>query len=117
MNPRDYRLWARRFDNHRPQQMIAALAFGLASEAGEVLGELEKSTREGNTLDVESMIDEIGDVLWNVARLADELGYTLEYLFERNISKLLKRYEERGIDLKPLHTPTPSFSPPEHHGE
>ncbi len=76
-----------------------ALALGLCAEAGEVANEYERSRREGGRLDPVKVADELGDVLWNVARLADELGYSLENLFESNINKLLARYQERGIPL------------------
>lgn len=100
MTPLEYQRWCRRFDNHKDVLAQPALALGLCSEAGEVAGEYEKWCREGSgPLGLESVALELGDVLWNVARLADELGYTLEDLFQMNINKLIKRYEERGLKL------------------
>lgn len=106
MTPLEYQRWCRRFDNHvdvgGPRPTSTALALGLCAEAGEVANEYERSRRQGRDghLDARKVGIELGDVLWNVARLADELGYTLEDLFEMNINKLLARYEERGLEIK-----------------
>ena len=102
MQANEYQQWCRRFDNHGVDPELA-LVFGLTAEAGEVAGEYEKWMRaNGPQLDEvqERVALELGDVLWNVARLADELGYSLEDLFQMNINKLVKRYEERGLEIK-----------------
>lgn len=75
------------------------LGLGLASEAGEVAGVLKKwvrgdySTKEAQ----EKVIKELGDVLWYVARLADELGIPLVNVFTANMEKLQKRKESKVI--------------------
>lgn len=101
VNAKDYQLWCRRFDNHSPAYQTAALALGLCAEAGEVANALERSYRYPLPAfsPKEEIALELGDVLWNVARLADELGYTLEQLFDMNINKLVKRYEEQALPL------------------
>lgn len=98
MQANEYQKWCRRFDNHDGEP-DTALALGLVAEAGEVANEYERSYRKGHMLNVDKVVGELGDVLWNVARLADELGYPLENLFEQNINKLLARYQERGLPL------------------
>ncbi|NCV03716.1 MAG: hypothetical protein EBV46_04600, partial [Burkholderiaceae bacterium] len=42
-------------------------------------------------------IDELGDVLWYCAMIADELNITLGYAAERNISKLEDRQNRNVI--------------------
>lgn len=75
-------------------QGVVYTALGLASEAGEVAGKVKKAIRDG--INVRSaVIDELGDVLWYVARLADELGEPLSDVAERNLLKLGAR-AERG---------------------
>jgi NTP pyrophosphatase (non-canonical NTP hydrolase) len=65
------------------------LALGLASEAGEVAGKIKKWLRED---DYDAYIaDELGDVLWYMTMLGDELGYSLDEIMERNIAKLQDR--------------------------
>jgi NTP pyrophosphatase (non-canonical NTP hydrolase) len=70
-------------------------ALGLASEAGEVAGKVKKVLRDAaGQLDVDQankIIDELGDVLWYVTCLIDDLGYTLDEVIERNTAKLEAR--------------------------
>lgn len=73
---------------------MAYVALGLASEAGEVAGEIHKSMREGRALSVAKVIAELGDTLWFLTYLADMLGYSLEELASCNIEKLIDRSPE-----------------------
>ena len=70
------------------------LALGLNGEAGEIAEKVKKSVRDGKELE-ENVQKEMGDVLWYMARLLDELGFSLEETAEKNIDKLLDR-KERG---------------------
>lgn len=84
-----------------PDSAIIYPALGLASEAGEVMGKLAKRLRdaEGDLTDpkfLDSIALELGDVLWNVAALAHDLGWSLETIADRNLSKLASR-SERGV--------------------
>lgn len=69
-------------------------ALGLAGEAGEVANKVKKMIRDNATLGIQ-VADEIGDVLWYCAMLADELGISLEEIAWRNLDKLRLR-KERG---------------------
>jgi len=121
MQANEYQQQCRKFDNHLPMYKESALVLGLCAEAGEVLAEIpdsphaqqacvhaacvaneyERWARQGpRELNNTKIAAELGDVLWNVARLADQLGFTLEDLFTDNIQKLEQRYEERGIPLE-----------------
>ena len=74
-------------------------ALGLGNEAGEVQGKIKKVLRDSNgNFDEENkkkIADECGDVLWYLAALASDLGYTLEEIAQMNMEKLLGR-RERG---------------------
>lgn len=74
-------------------QGILYTILGLTNEAGEVAGKYKKFIRDGSHwMDVRQMlIDELGDVLWYAARLADELDADLSEVMERNLSKLKGR--------------------------
>lgn len=76
-------------------------ALGLASEAGEVAGKVKKVLRDAaGQLDVDQankIIDELGDVLWYVTCLIDDLGYTLDEVIERNTAKLEARVANNTI--------------------
>ena len=76
---------------------------GLAGEAGEISNKVKKLIRDklmesSDSVDVDDatmLADELGDVLWYVAVLADELGYALSEIAEGNATKLRSR-QERG---------------------
>lgn len=75
-------------------------ALGLAGEAGEVADKLKKVIRDnGGQLTDEvraAVAKELGDVMWYVAVLADELGYDLETVGMNNLEKLASR-QSRGV--------------------
>jgi NTP pyrophosphatase (non-canonical NTP hydrolase) len=96
---RDYQEVAAQFDNHKVGMKATAAALGLASEAGEVANEYERGMRVGRGTDYAKVKTELGDVLWNVARLASLNGWQIEDLMDENIAKLTVRYAEAGIPL------------------
>jgi|SRR3990167_3863510 len=83
-----------------PKQALKYLSLGLASEAGEVCGKIKKVIRDNNGIvnsdTRDALADELGDVLWYVARMADELGFNLEKIASDNIAKLESR-KHRGV--------------------
>lgn len=70
-------------------------ALGLANEAGEVLGKIKKLYRDrGGEVDPEvrdRLRQELGDVLWYVAVLADAFDLRLSEIGGENLSKLADR--------------------------
>lgn len=71
---------------------------GLASEVGEIHA-LYQKTFQGHPLNADSVVDELGDLLWFAAELADVLGVSLETVAALNIRKLRHRYPE-GFDAE-----------------
>jgi len=71
---------------------------GLAGEAGEVAEKVKKIIRDNKSIidEKESVAKELGDVLWYVAAVARDIGYSLEVIAEMNIEKLESR-RERGV--------------------
>ena len=67
------------------------LAVQLGSEAGEVLGEFQKSDvdymRGDKQFDRNAVAEELGDCLYNIAVMAQQLGYSLDEIAETNIKK------------------------------
>jgi len=76
------------------EKAIEYLALGLNGEAGEVAEKIKKSIRDDKELG-DDLKDEIGDCLWYIARLLDELGYDMSEAAESNIDKLFDR-KDRG---------------------
>lgn len=74
---------------------------GLTSEAGEVAGKVKKILRDNDGAvsdeQVKVIIDEVSDVLWYVACIADDLGIPLEVVMRVNVAKLLDRVERDVI--------------------
>lgn len=90
-----YQELSRMTDCHPPERRLEACVLGLAAEAGEVAGKLSKQMR-GDSVDRAPMASELGDVLWYLAMVADELGYELADIAQHNIYKLADR-DRRGV--------------------
>jgi NTP pyrophosphatase (non-canonical NTP hydrolase) len=84
-----------------PDRDIKSLALGVGGEAGEVMEIIKKGTRPGKEIDVVHLKEEIGDVLWYLAVLADSLHLDLGEIANENIEKLQKRYgsDNRNTDF------------------
>ena len=71
------------------------LIAGLAGEVGEVSSIFAKHWRGDGPLTSDNLEAELGDVLWFVAMLADEIGCNLSEVAQNNLNKLADR-AERG---------------------
>ncbi len=76
------------------------LALAINGEAGEVAEKVKKLYRDkdgkGDMNFTRSVAKELGDVLWYVSVMAEELGFTLEDIAKTNIEKINSR-KERGV--------------------
>ena len=70
----------------KPREVIGESGTAYLSPADLVLDEAERA----------HMLDELGDVLWEWAALATDLGFSLEQIVARNIEKLESR-KKRGV--------------------
>lgn len=73
------------------------LIMNLCAEAGEVAGKYAKYVRDGGFIDKFALAAEVGDVLWQVAVLADWLGFDLSEVADMNLEKLASRAERGKI--------------------
>jgi NTP pyrophosphatase (non-canonical NTP hydrolase) len=73
---------------------------GLSTESGEFLDALKKHIFYGKELDKVNLAEEMGDLFWYMAIVADELGFEFEEVMERNITKLKARYGEKFSEEK-----------------
>jgi NTP pyrophosphatase (non-canonical NTP hydrolase) len=56
----------------------------------------------GKPLDEVNLKEEMGDLFWYLAIMADTLGVSFEEIQERNIEKLKARYGEKFTDEKAI---------------
>lgn len=73
---------------------------GASNEAGEIAGKVKKAWRDDNSTITEKkreeLIGEMGDVLWYLSQLANELDVSLGEIAQGNMDKLLDR-KARGV--------------------
>lgn len=76
-------------------------ALGLCGEAGEVAEKIKKVYRDSNGYFTQVKKDEIakelGDVLWYIQALCNDLGINMQDVAEKNVEKLLSRKDRRVI--------------------
>lgn len=77
-----------------PRDRIINGVMGLNGEAGELIDIVKKHMFQGHKLATDKLIDELSDVLWYCALLADGLGMDLADIARFNVSKLKARYPE-----------------------
>ena len=75
-------------------RMIRCLhsAMGLSTELGELLDAIKKHVYYGAELDTTNLFEELGDIFWYMAILADELDFDFEKVMKKNLEKLQARY-------------------------
>ena len=83
------------------EQAIIYPTLGLTGEAGEVANKVKKIIRDGSDKTSEDMVQalssEIGDCLWYIAILADDVGVKLSDIANANLIKLANRKEKGTI--------------------
>ena len=102
MNLNEYQTEARLF---AVNDDLMHFMFGLLEEAGEAAGVLKRVYREDDGywddytnydygvsyMARDKLIMELGDILWHIALIADNLGYSLEAVADLNLQKLQSR--------------------------
>ena len=83
------------------EQAIIYPTLGLTGEAGEVANKVKKIIRDdGNKINkglVQEISAEIGDCLWYISVLADDIGIKLSDIANANLIKLANRKEKGTI--------------------
>lgn len=101
MDIKDYQTQAIKTAIYPEQHRIVYPTLGLVGEAGEVAEKVKKVLRDSGgefTLEKkEELAKELGDVLWYIANLANDLKYDLETIAEMNINKLKSRQERNKL--------------------
>jgi NTP pyrophosphatase (non-canonical NTP hydrolase) len=91
MNIDTYQTEAMKLRLPTADRMYALL--NLAAEAGEVLGKAAKLRRDGGDVaEYNTAIKkELGDVMWQVAAVAEDHGFTMSEVCQHNLDKLWGR--------------------------
>lgn len=95
MDFNEYQDKAMSFRLFNADELYAVL--NLTGEVGELNSLLAKSIRDGEPEGFrDSIKKELGDILWHVAAIADDVGVPLDQIAELNIEKLTSR-KQRGV--------------------
>jgi len=93
MTPNEYQQLAARTDSQEISfNTLIAACMGLVGETGEVVDHVKKVMEQGHTLDTVKIEEELGDLMWYIAKAARNIGTTLEEIAEQNIAKLQRWY-------------------------
>lgn len=98
INFNDYQQGARETAIYPESAEVTYPLIGLGDEVGEVMGAYKKYLRgDYSSKEMEKrMKAELGDVLWYLANLADDLGLNLEEIAFENLKKLQTR-KAKGV--------------------
>ena len=90
----DYSPIVERIANPETAKMIHYL-LGIGSESGELQNALKRWVAYERPLDKTNVKEELGDVLWYMARICDMFGWTFEEVMALNIKKLETRFPDK----------------------
>lgn len=96
MNLNEYQIWTRTTAIYPENKAIEYLSLGLVSEAGEVAGKTKKYIRD-LAWDKDAVIAELGDVLWYLTRMCDEMMIDIEEVAKLNHDKLEDRKKRDAL--------------------
>jgi len=68
------------------------MILGVAGETGELLDAIKKAAIYQKPIDMENVIEELGDIEFYLEGMRQQLGITRDQTLDANIAKLSKRY-------------------------
>ncbi len=83
-----------RFNDARIIRLLHG-GMGLATESAELVDALKKHLFYGKPLDRTNLVEEMGDLFWYCAILADALDVSFQEVMDKNIAKLKARYGDK----------------------
>ena len=93
---REYQIKAVGFAIYPATHKVLYPTLGLCGEAGEIAEKVKKQVRD-NHFNRHEVAKELGDVLWYLANLSNDIGYNLDEIANINIEKLTSRKERNKI--------------------
>lgn len=91
------RIWLGAPELSEENSQLNFIALAICEEAGEVAGKLKKRSRGDTGITNEMIINELGDTLYYITKLAGELGYDLEDVIRENRKKLTDRLNRNAL--------------------
>lgn len=93
MTLNEYQQLAARTDSQEISfRALITASMGLVGETGEVVDHVKKVMEQGHSLDTVKIEEELGDLMWYIAKAARNIGTSLDEIGEQNIKKLRRRY-------------------------
>lgn len=81
--------------NLTPEQMnLIHMVMGISGEAGELLDAVKKFAIYNKPLDVNNVIEELGDLMFYIEGIKNALQISDAEILQRNVTKLSKRYTQ-----------------------
>jgi len=80
------------------QAHLLHMILGISGEAGELLDSIKKYVIYQKPLDIDNVIEELGDLEFYIEGLRSSLGITRNETLAHNITKLRKRYGQQYSD-------------------
>lgn len=90
----DYKPVVERISNEETAKLTHYL-LGIGSESGELQNALKRFVAYNKAVDKVNIKEELGDVLWYMARICSQFGWTFEEVMQLNIEKLEARFPEK----------------------
>ena len=91
----EYQEFARSTKIYQNDCKVVYPMLGLCGEVGEVAEKIKKHMRDGKSMVGVGL--ELGDVLWYISALADDLDITLDEIAQTNMNKLKSRMRRDKI--------------------
>lgn len=82
----------------RPTKINPRLFHGVVGAITETIELLQALDLDNEEVDAVNLLEEVGDVMWYLAIIVDELGQPFERVFQANINKLEKRNKQRQFN-------------------
>ena len=96
MDFREYQRKAVTFAIYPATHKVLYPTLGLCGESGEVAEKVKKQVRDG-VFNRHEVAKELGDVLWYLANICNDIGYNLDEIADLNLTKLCGRMARNVI--------------------
>ena len=96
MDFKEYQRKAVSFAVYPATHKVLYPTLGLCGESGEVAEKVKKQVRDG-VFNRHEVAKELGDVLWYLTNVCNDIGYSLDEIAALNINKLNSRKERNVI--------------------